>query len=825
MAANGFPVGAVVSEVSVDTDALGAFVDAGRNQVSRLEYALATFESKRHAAASAGIHLDGAAIAVSKVEELIVETSNNNRFVNDVRTAFLELGFVGINGLAAAPPEAVTDHLFGIGHLLSGGNLSFEGDKALQTRLRRKAAEGIPDGELREAVLDGLPPPSDEIQSLVLSAILENRSPVEVGLDKRYFPREYRAVKTLDDQINNIEYHIGHISGLSPLVVDHSGKLGDLKQDLDHARQQRGDAVRRLGFDPDSAETNAKQVGAIVLITDMVGDRSWEGEQYGHWYSGYQSGDDRYGPAELETVGERIVTSADAALGFFNSVSDAQIAYIPTLLADPEANYESIGNFGVALGQASLIYNDEGLPKLRVRGDDLVAFDPPITGNSDRVHPASLFIAGRFDDQFLADATTEILAPGLIVPMVDSQSGGLQGDARNIMLAKASHQSDAAALVINQLDAQGNNLEAILSAANNFDTHYYKNLHDGESVVTSFLVVAGQDSESARMLLNATSLTDRRAFDDAAVAAGIDGVLALHATEMFTDKQLADAGLEPTSLNYEPGSTPTTDVVTAADWSAVFRRITDHRRGQALAAAAAALIVEAIRKGFDSVGNFDAEPIRPFASMSARIIVAVGAAAVDIAQALDEEGQRRNGIYNDAVTLGLGLVGFAGKPAAVIAVGTGLVAPLWQPYEIDHEVKELRYQLDLWQTMFLNIEQGFRLEIMNGYLAHLIVTSDGRPTIERHHNGIVQEVEIRIDPSSANDPWAPVGYQWHDGSAGWKPFPDPRSVEWEAQFAGFPLDELTDQSDALDYNYGTAIGSRTKDQEKNWSSEEWIPDV
>ena len=194
------------------------------------------------------------------------------------------------------------------------------------------------------------------------------------------------------------------------------------------------------------------------------------------------------------------------------------------------------------------------------------------------------------------------------------------------------------------------------------------------SPITAFLGTVAADGEASRWLLQAVASgpgpgleRETAVVQDPGTAAGLDLILGAHATAMLDDGQLAAVGIERTALN-RGAATP----VDPETWRAVVGEVQRWGRGQALAAATARLVTEAIAGSVDAGGRLHPERVSPFAHLAGRAEAEAHHALLAYAAELDDEARRWNRAANRSSTVALaalGLVPTVGLVATPIGVG------------------------------------------------------------------------------------------------------------------------------------------------------------
>lgn len=685
--------------VTANTEDLQAFVSSGHQYVEALRSMHgdleATLANTRATLAGLG------ATPVSSAPlllELIVEAGNNNQFVSDLHDLLHEVG-VPLGDTFSASVADVAAGLRSAGHQAYEGDRTLAQDLAYQDRLLTHDA---------------------------LDAMQRGLHPNEAGVPPEYFPPEYVSMKDLDAEIVALEADRDDADGFAWWRWDNDGeRIAEIDAELSAKRTERAALADGLGA---SGGGYLTEVEAIAALGDHTGDQAWEGEQYGRWTNEHEElfGHNEYGSVilnyrsgrsygdEYTRIGNELVGRPEVALAFYNEVGADGAAHLPTALADSvglgndgEDLDEVLEDFSVALAEASELDHPDGSPRLEFTGDELMA--GPLTNNGSAwqtvYDPAFLFVSGDFDQQFLVDATAELLrqveenpdrAPAVWLAQSEyGPSAYVPGeDSRNILLARSSEDQDLVTAVVAELDSTGD-LDLLLSPEVPFaftyrgDDSYHPNLASDAPIAT-FLVIAGSDDLTANTIMNA-AFDDPDPFSDSLVAAGIDGIMAQHATLMYDPSVLQAVGIEQTSIN---DHTPPGRAIDAEAWRTVHGKVFAHGQGEALTAATFGLVDEAIGGSLDT-GEFDATLVDPFATMAGSMRAETSEAHFAYFAELDEETRRRNQRLNTAVNIGFDLVG--SLPHPVFAIGAPIGSALYTYFDplaasTDQELEAYRDQ-------------------------------------------------------------------------------------------------------------------------------------
>lgn len=243
--------GGLVDGVSVDTADLAAFVEGGQVLARTLAEIGLGLEEMRARLYGAG--LDPAAGAPSglatqsKLEALHDAVVGTNRLVEGVRQTF--------DALEVVADPVIDSH---------------------RSMLTRELVEGLTSGELS--------PVSDEVRDAVAQAMLEAKTPSEVGVDARYFPPEYREV------VEALE----------------AGGAGRGDREVEEVLERAGLVGRDAGL------------VAIDLTGGFLGGTDWTGEALARWY--LDGGPVTEDVALARMLGEQLNLSPATATAFFNTI-------------------------------------------------------------------------------------------------------------------------------------------------------------------------------------------------------------------------------------------------------------------------------------------------------------------------------------------------------------------------------------------------------------------------------------------------------------------------------------------------------------------------
>lgn len=439
---------------------------------------------------------------------------------------------------------------------------------------------------------------------------------------------------------------------------------------------------------------------------------------------------------ELTHIGERIADNEAAAAAFYNEIGVGVAADLPSLLVGNGLDGERFAAFGTGLAVASQVDGRAGVEPLAFTGAELIEHPPRDTQNGVIWYgPALLFTAGDYDDEFLVDATVAALHlaesgedHGIFTTFGSERAHGIMGgttvsydggeDPRNVLLSRVAEHGDATRLLFTTLtSASGRNFSG-LPAPGSLDPllrprvplaptigpdpdvywlddaldsgHVAERHHvsidavafpelSSDSPITSLLGTAADDDVLSRWVLLDTSRVvqagDQVAVRDPGTAAGLDLILANHATLFFSPAELAAVGIDPTTLN-DGTATIVGDQrtsfapypVQSIDVRAVYGEVLRFGRGQALALAADDLLDQAVAGAVDGDGFFQRTAARPFAQLAGWTDVRAEEAFFAYAANLDAEAREANRRINTAASFGLGVTGLLpglGIPATV----------------------------------------------------------------------------------------------------------------------------------------------------------------
>lgn len=820
-----------MTEFSADTDDLAHFVDRGRAYLVRLEDLLDGLNRKRAVVrATIGHDLGPVDRVSSTLRELVTEVGLDNAMV-------------------AAIGEALADH-----RRIAAPT----GGQALQAILAERYGPSP-----RWAVLDGrTPPPDDRLRDRVVQAMLAGRGPGDGpgdGIDRAYFPADYLRHRELNRQIEGLAVRRERADGSSwsPWDGDRAA-MAEIDQELDRLGALR-DRVA-AGF-PIADDGTVGHLDAIHAVAATTGGSRWEGTSYGDAFNGYHEtrvsrgllgGEALREPTgygvELTHMAERVADDPAVAVAFYNTLGARRTGDLVTLAVGNGLDRTDLDRFGRGLAAASR-QTGPGGGRLAFGGDDLLGLPRPVTepgvvGYS----PALLFTDGRFGPEFLAGAATTALrlanggdprgftshfaqaptlGPG---ELAISYDGG--ADPRNILLARAAERPEVARAVVDRLvprewrapyrrHPEEGPLAALLEPTVPFPLPEDAVLERDRAVerlgsmgypgplnpspITAFLRAVGADGEAARwVLLAAARAIEERGpiVQNEATAAGLDLILAAHATAVFRPGALEAVGIEPSGLNDRAPVAVDSD-----RWRAVHGEVLRHGRGQALAWATDSLVSRAIVGAIDDDGRFHAGKTRPFAHLAARVQAETYEASYTHAASLDEAAERRNRTVSAVVGMGIGSIGFVSGSAGLVAglVGWGAGGGwswFFDGHDTDHEIRERR---EKWiAEYYLRDPARWEKEVgAASLMARSRAGGEGRIDL------VVPGRGPRNVPFRRRGETAAAGFEWRDPRTGaWSPIPDPDLRGFHELFPAYdpPFDrQVNSAASSLSEDYQDGI--------------------
>lgn len=703
--------------VSANTDDLSIFVTHGETLRGELEAVQQEVAVARQNAIAA---LGGRSGSTAKLrlDGLIGKVVENTFFVSKIHDSLLAFG-VEKAGLVSAPTAEIDEAM----------RTESLDDEQFQLRGKHAEAERLARDDVLLAMEVGL-------------------TPEESGLPPQYFPADYRRYHQSKEEIKILEAKRDDVDGSSWSPFDGNTQLAksyDAEISRQEAKKDRYGSV--LGV---SGNGRLTAIEAIASLGDWTDDRTWEGAKYGDWVNAYYKSNlsnplddgsiylstpstDNLGD-EFAFIGEQVAIEPEAATGFYNELGADGSAYLPTALVDnversddDKLLRQTLADYGTALGHASRQRTVEGSKILSFSGAELMKEPLPTRltnrhNHDDVYHSALLFVDGEFDRTFLAGAAVESVIQGAS----DSQaSGSVQSeelvghktlsmgrgeDPRNILLTRSSEDVETAAAVVTGL-VQEFSIDLLLSpeepyrsvftGSNIYDPGLSSQVADDSVVpITKFLATASADDESSYRILNRAARDPDLAFSDAGVAAGVDAVLAQHATLMYPEDALEAVGIEPTTmkghypLGRTRGYTEASGPMTADKWKAVHAKTLAYGQGWQLAAKTDELTGEALAGSIDA-GPLDSQHVRPFATFAGAIRSEAIEGSFSYNAELDEEAKEYNRRVNTAVSAMISATTLTAGPFASIGSGAaGAAFTYSDPFSIpeDNELTALRDQ-------------------------------------------------------------------------------------------------------------------------------------
>ncbi len=524
---------------------------------------------------------------------------------------------------------------------------------------------------------------------------------------------------------------------------------------------------------------------------------------------------------ELGHVGRRVAAEPLTALAFYDGIGVAGTADLATLLAGNELERATFEDYGRGLAAASNATSPSGAPSLGFSGADLMR-QPKAETRSGVVwySPSLLFLAGRFRPAFVAGAAEATLRraddgdraatsahlgqrtlPGPTGPVTIRFDGG--EDPRNILLSRVAGDPAAVRALIRSLGgprgrrwpgapARGS-LDPLLKPVVPFapavgpqpERHWLDRLKDLGNVadpghdaldpiayprlaspypITSLLGAVAEQAELSRWLLRYAARTvaeDGPMLRDPGTAAGLDLIMADHATVMFDEPDLDAVGIGRTELNRE-----TSQPLTAEHWKAVHGDVLRLGRGQAMAARADTLLSLAVAGAIDADGRFHSELTRSFAHMAGRTEAESYEALFTYSSQLDDRAKADNRSANTAASAALGALGLVpGVSLPALAASTGW-AWFFDGYPTGSELVKIR---EAWRKQYFESDsQRWQLGVATVYLDDRL--SAAPPGHATHlpmlfPDGTTRQVRIRRDetPGGLRFSWQDrVGGTWHE---------------------------------------------------------------
>ncbi len=402
------------------------------------------------------------------------------------------------------------------------------------------------DAELAVAVArDEVDFPSDKDMDEVASAIVDGQTPADAGLPPLYFPPDYRETSAEIGGIRRERERLlegGFPADASP--ADRSATLASL-------RKIEADLLAELDLTPHTDnDKGLDEVRATTVTGDYFGDDEWTGEALGKIFESeiYIRGDEpksELSGEALSEIADSIDESGDASAAFFEEIGTEHAAALPTIVVEQTrgdgAAVETIDNFSEGLGEAT---RTGDLPE-GFTGEKLIK-------QGDR-NTAALFQAGDFEIDFEADAMVAVMEkapvgsgtrrhptewPGFDWDGRDGLAEHFGTDQRDLIFEKGTENPLLGVEVSQRLIDNGNAHLLIAPVS----MHPEQDYTDRPPPISGFLATVGTDPDVAGGLLAEAS-------DDVElqpqVAAGVDAIMAQHATVIYDSVYLGEHGIDP----------------------------------------------------------------------------------------------------------------------------------------------------------------------------------------------------------------------------------------------------------------------------------------
>ncbi|MEM9561350.1 MAG: hypothetical protein AAGA93_01950 [Actinomycetota bacterium] len=661
---------------------------------------------------------------------------------------------------------------------------------------------------LGRAVRDGrLPPPDDALRDRLLDAVVAGTPIEEAGIDSAYAPPALVRHRRLTARIAELEGERRLVDG-HPLIWwgGDSERLATIDERLERLRDQL-DRLSDEGLEPDGS---IARLDAIALVADATGGPAWEGRRYAELLAPDLRGPVgeawQYRPglaAELDHVADGVATDHERSVAFYREVGAAGAARLPTLTiavagAAGDEELATVRAFGQGLAAATHARDADGAPSIGFAGADLL--DQPIPDGlpgAIGLSPAMLLAFGRFEPTFLADATVTALRLGQVADPrgsvghwrwdADGEAGGtrltiLRGeDPRNVLLAQAAVNPEAARLVVRRLTGDAGStsgpgsLDPLLRPAVPFDAVARANPGAADSAatphlddpypITTFLGVVAGDAESSNAVIGAVAEAvgrDGPIVGDVGTAAGLDLLLAWQVASVVDPEAMADVGQPSGDVRLVPVVAP---MIGPAAWRAVHGEVLRWGRGQAVAVAADELARAAIVASLDDGGSVDLDRVRPFAHLAGRAEAEAWAALFARAATLDDEARRRNRDAGRAMALLSTGVGFA--PWGWTVATPASLAWAWFVDGIPTDA-ELREHRQAWAEVY---ERGDPVRWQRSVAEAWLERQLGSAPMARIELVVPELGRRTVDVGHGAEPGT---YRWrHPQTGNWSPLPLP----------------------------------------------------
>ncbi len=833
----------VHGRVSANTEHLAEFVLHGQPYLTGLGGTAGAVQAARIAANRAL----GSGSRPAKSELLLAglqaDIAKNTQFVSDIHDALQAFGIynAGIvtasveqidNGITASPPDDEKRELNGV-----------EDERAARHRVVAAMEAGLSPDE------SGLPEEFFPWNYRLL--LTQERGLAELAADRdeadgsRWNPfdgsradrnRLDRAAKMQQSVYNQTAASLGADGSGRLTKVEAIGALGDWTGDRTWEGDQYGDWVNAY-YNTNLAKNEAGQATLNHHDSSELGN-------------------------EFALIGKELAIEPETAVSFYNKIGAQGTTYLPTALVDSvsrtEGDWELHGvmaDFGTGLGHASRQQTAAGENLLGFSGGALIAEplptrpgDPIATNHPDTVRSASpngpratheiyhqsfLFAAGDFSPSFLAEATVETLVQADHDPTkagtIHSSTGrggairhrGRGEDPRNILLARSGERVATAAAVVDKLDSE-NRVDLLLYHKVPFQAAYvgdnaFAPKLDPDVPIARFLQTAGSNDRAAHRLVKeaswdwdrSTPVADTQ-FSDVGVAAGMDSILAQHATLMYPVGSVERVGITQTTINADttPRGRPKTfgdSDLTAEEWKAAHGKVLHFGQGRLLNQKAKELVVLSI-DGAMVDGRFDNRLSAPFATFLGGIEAETVEGMFAHSARLDDEAREYNRRVNTTVSAGIGLAGLAGPGISAAAGAGGSLHTYFDPFSIPTN-NELETYRDQYQELSF-VQSDHSTQWSNALNSRFLIHAAERGEIEIVVPGTAEPMAVPLRRPGDHL------FEWqHPDTKEWSELPvatDSRNREF---FAGTEVEQVIGQAGATHRNYMNGLLYATDSKE------------
>lgn len=570
--------------------------------------------------------------------------------------------------------EAVAAELRGQGRDLGDHGIVMDG-VATATK-NADLLDGVPvDSQLAAAIIAGeIAPPDDTIRDQVAWAMSHGKTAQDVGLDPRYFPPEYQAI--LPQLRRNNTERMAIDEQLQEVGSPYSGRKQE-RRELNAARNsnrdERAQLLATVGLDGEDDELT------LIALTGSHLGRSWQGRALAEWYE----------PHRVDTeFGEQLNDSVDVAVSFFNEVGVQELAAMPTLIELRWGNAtEIVVQFSDALGVASRS------GELAFTGAELVEAGLRPHGVE---YTSPLFYSGDFDPDFLVSATAAHLRAYDEANHLDVY-GDWGESGTNIMLNRINETPELAAIVVEELGVDG--ARHYLSPGQGFEADSTFRDRNDTTIATfpiaTFIVsAAANDPDVAAIILQGAAGVEE--FSDTGVAAGVDGVMAMHAAIMYDGAYLAARGIAPNADRIDQQDWFDLGM-DDEDWRRIRGHVLEYGQGGLLVEGNNVLIGEVIADDLlDGNLGGDADRYDLMVTNGAVLEEQWFQRVLEIRKDMDDRAVRDNGYLNAAVSGGVTVAAIWAPPAAAVGgslftTGALAIRPI-EYWDTDNAVRLLEEQ-------------------------------------------------------------------------------------------------------------------------------------